>query len=60
MIKYNLVCKNCKISFDSWFASSKEFEKLKKKKFLSCHNCNSNRIEKTLMAPKLINHSNEI
>ena len=60
MIKYKLVCKKCKILFDSWFASSMEFEKLKKKKFLSCHNCNSNRIEKTLMAPKLINHSNEI
>ena len=60
MIKYKLVCKKCKISFDSWFASSMEFEKLKKKNFLSCHNCNSNRIEKTLMAPKLINHSNEI
>tara|TARA_B100001057_G_scaffold110954_1_gene109036 strand:+ start:138 stop:500 length:363 start_codon:yes stop_codon:yes gene_type:complete len=37
-----------------------EFEKLKKKNFLSCQSCNSNRIEKTLMAPKLINHSNEI
>ena len=60
MIKYKLVCKKCKISFDSWFASSMEFEKLKKKNFLSCHSCNSNRIEKTLMAPKLINHSNEI
>tara|TARA_A100000164_G_scaffold249045_1_gene221687 strand:- start:1156 stop:1584 length:429 start_codon:yes stop_codon:yes gene_type:complete len=59
MIKYNLVCKNCKISFDSWFASSKEFEKLKKKKFLSCHSCNSKRIEKSLMAPMLINHSTE-
>ena len=60
MIKYKLVCKKCQISFDSWFASSMEFEKLKKKNFLSCHNCNSNRIEKTLMAPKLINNSNEI
>ncbi len=60
MIKYKLVCKKCQISFDSWFASSMEFEKLKKKNFLSCQSCNSNRIEKTLMAPKLINHSNEI
>ncbi len=31
MIKYNLKCKNCKLTFDSWFAASKEFEKLKKK-----------------------------
>ena len=32
MIKYKLICKNCNISFDSWFASSVEYEKLKKKK----------------------------
>ena len=57
MIKYKLICKDCYISFDSWFASSKEYEKLKKKNFLSCHNCQSKKIEKTLMAPKLINKS---
>ena len=57
MIKYKLICKKCDISFDSWFASSKEYEKLKKKNFLSCHNCQSKKIEKTLMAPKLINKS---
>ena len=54
MIKYNLVCKNCEFSFDSWFASSKEYEKLKKKNFLSCHNCKSKKIQKSLMAPKLM------
>ena len=56
MIKYKLICKNCDETFDSWFASSKEFEKLKKKKYLNCHFCNSKKIEKTLMAPKLINN----
>ena len=56
MIKYKLVCKNCDLLFDSWFASSKEFEKLKRKKLLNCHNCNSVHIDKTLMAPKLINN----
>ena len=56
MIKYKLICKNCDLLFDSWFASSKEFEKLKRKKLLNCHNCNSVYIEKTLMAPKLINN----
>ena len=54
MIKYKLVCKKCDFSFDSWFASSHEYDKLKKKKFLNCHNCNSKQIEKSLMAPKLI------
>ena len=55
MIKYKLNCKNCKISFDSWFASSKEYEKLKKKNLINCHVCNSQKVEKSLMAPKLIN-----
>ena len=59
MIKYRLICKNCNLKFDSWFASSKEFERLKKKDFLNCHLCNSKKIEKTLMAPKLIGNSNE-
>ena len=57
MIKYKLICKNCDSSFDSWFASSGEFEKLKKKKLLNCHRCNSKRIEKSLMAPKSITKS---
>ena len=57
MIKYKLICKCCEFSFDSWFSSSEEYEKLKKKNFLDCHNCNSKEVEKTLMAPKLINKS---
>ena len=59
MIKYRLNCNDCNMSFDSWFASSKEFERLKKKKLLNCHNCNSSKIEKTIMSPRLINKSNE-
>ena len=53
MIKYKLICKECNLSFDSWFASSDEYEKLKKKKLLNCHNCGSKEVVKTLMAPKL-------
>jgi hypothetical protein len=56
MIKYKLACKDCKIVFDSWFASSKEFEKLKKKRLLVCHICNSKTVDKTLMAPSLRNN----
>ena len=55
MIKYKLICNDCNIKFDSWFASSNEYDKLKKKNFLTCHSCNSLRVEKTLMAPQLIN-----
>ena len=55
MIKYKLKCKNCELTFDSWFASSLEYEKLKRKKLISCHICNSIKVEKTLMAPKMLN-----
>ena len=53
MIKYRLICKDCNITFDSWFSSSNEYERLKKKKFLNCHNCNSSSIHKTLMSPSI-------
>jgi len=53
MIKYKLNCKNCKNTFDSWFASSKEFEKLQKMKLVTCSNCNSLKIEKSIMAPRI-------
>tara|TARA_B100001057_G_scaffold328255_1_gene328572 strand:- start:28 stop:456 length:429 start_codon:yes stop_codon:yes gene_type:complete len=59
MIKYKLICKDCNSKFDSWFASSNEYDKLKKRKFLICHSCNSLRVEKTLMAPQLINSKTE-
>jgi len=58
MIKYRLFCKDCSLSFDSWFASSSEFEKLKKKNYLNCHKCNSTKVEKTLMAPQTIKINN--
>ncbi len=57
MIKYKLVCKDCNNIFDSWFSSSKEYEKLKKRKYLNCHICDSHRIEKALMAPNILNNS---
>ena len=63
MIKYSLLCKKCGLTFDSWFASSKEYDKLKMKKLINCHDCGSLKVEKNLMAPKLIsknfNHKNE-
>ena len=55
MIKYKLFCKACDLRFDSLFASSNEYERLKKKKLLNCHKCNSYTVEKTIMAPQLIN-----
>ena len=59
MIKYKLVCKNCDNFFDSWFASSKEYEKLKKLKHINCDNCYSLKVEKTLMTPSVLNSRKE-
>ena len=55
MIKYKLICKDCENIFDSWFSDSKEYEKLKKRKYLNCYICDSRKIEKTLMAPNVLN-----
>ena len=60
MIKYKLACKNCETTFDSWFASSKEFEKLKKKRLLTCYICNSSKVDKTLMAPSVKSNKKDI
>ena len=59
MIKYKLFCKKCNLKFDSWFASSNEYERLKKKKLLNCLKCNSFNVEKTIMAPQLINRKSK-
>ena len=56
MIKYKLTCKDCSYKYDSWFASSKEFEKLKILKYLNCPSCNSLNIDKSLMAPSILNN----
>ena len=53
MIKYSLICKDCNNNFDSWFSTSKEYERLKKKNFLNCHVCSSLNVEKTLMSPNV-------
>jgi hypothetical protein len=59
MIKYRLICKDCEITFDSWFSSSKEYERLKRKDFINCHICNSLSVEKTLMSPSIFTPKND-
>jgi len=59
MIKYRLICKDCETTFDSWFSSSKEYERLKKINFLNCHTCNSFSVEKTLMSPSIFTPKND-
>ena len=58
MIKYRLVCKDCESIFDSWFSSSIEYERLKKKDFINCHICNSLSVEKTIMSPSVFTLNN--
>ncbi|MDC1463327.1 DUF1178 family protein [Alphaproteobacteria bacterium] len=60
MIKYKLICKDCETTFDSWFSSSKEYEKLKKKNFLNCHFCNSLNVGKGLMSPSISMSKNNL
>ena len=50
MIKFKLFCKKCSKDFDSWFSTSKEYEKLKKSKLLNCPRCNSANIKKSLIS----------
>ena len=52
MIKYNLTCE-CNYIFDSWFSSSEEFGRLMKKKLITCIECNSNNVNKSIMAPNV-------
>ena len=58
MIKYKLTCKDCDLKFDSWFSSSKEFDKLKKINLINCIRCNSSKVKKTLLrATTLLAHT---
>jgi len=59
MIKYHLNCK-CGKTFESWFATSNEYESLKSKKLINCIYCGSISVKKAVMAPNLFKKSNTI
>ncbi len=52
MIKYALVCDKGH-DFESWFADSAAFDKQAKRKLVACPLCNSVKVEKAIMAPRL-------
>ncbi|MFQ6553033.1 DUF1178 family protein [Aestuariibius insulae] len=52
MIKYTLKCDQGH-SFESWFQSSDAYEDLRAAGRLTCLDCGSTSVEKTLMAPKI-------
>jgi hypothetical protein len=53
-MKYILRCEK-QHEFESWFSDSKEFDNLKRKNYLECIFCKSTKIEKSIMAPKVLN-----
>lgn len=50
MIRYALSCKNGH-GFESWFQSAEAFEKVRSAGMVSCPDCGSAEVEKSLMAP---------
>jgi len=58
MIKYNLICE-CKKTFESWFASSNEYDVLRRKKLINCIYCDSTLVRKSVMAPNLFSKTNK-
>lgn len=52
MIRFSLRCEH-EHEFDGWFRNGEDFETQKKRGLVSCPACNSNRIEKALMAPSV-------
>ena len=52
MIKYALVCDKGH-QFESWFADSSAYDKQRKRKLVECPVCNSPKVEKAIMAPRV-------
>lgn len=50
MIKYSLICDKDH-DFEGWFGSSKDYDKQRKRGFVECPHCGSQKISKALMAP---------
>ena len=52
MIKYALACHEAH-EFDSWFPSSDAFDEQRRRGFVTCPVCNSPKVEKQIMAPRV-------
>ena len=53
MICYSLICSK-NHTFESWFASTEAYNKLKKQNLLSCSVCGSQEVQKAIMAPNVL------
>jgi hypothetical protein len=58
MIRYTLHCANAH-SFDSWFKSAASFEDLSQAGHISCPQCGSTDVRKSLMAPPVTTSRNK-
>jgi len=52
MIRYALACEHGH-TFESWFASSAAYDKQAKHGLVTCPVCNSAKVEKTIMSPRI-------
>jgi hypothetical protein len=52
MIRYTLSCEHGH-EFESWFANSSAYDKQSKRGLVTCPICNSAKVEKSIMAPRL-------
>jgi hypothetical protein len=52
VIKYMLACDKGH-QFESWFADSAAYDKQVKKKLVACPLCDSTKVEKAIMAPRI-------
>jgi hypothetical protein len=57
MIRYDLVCDKGH-EFDGWFSNSDAYDTQAKRGMVSCTTCNTNKIQKQLMAPGIPAKSN--
>jgi hypothetical protein len=56
MIRYTLRCEKGH-AFESWFQSSGAYDSQAKRKLVSCPNCGSVKIDKAIMAPRIVGKS---
>jgi hypothetical protein len=50
LIRFSLVCDHDH-EFEAWFRSNDDFDRQKKRGFVDCPTCGSNKVQKALMAP---------
>jgi hypothetical protein len=53
VIRYTLVCER-RHDFESWFANSSAYDKQAKRGLVACPVCGSTKVEKAIMAPRLV------